>query len=61
MTGGHAAESSAEGPDVFISYHTADGGVAAAQLADRIGDLVGHDQVFRDPTRCWPGSRGRRY
>ncbi|MEJ2889273.1 toll/interleukin-1 receptor domain-containing protein [Actinomycetospora aeridis] len=44
------------GPDVFISYRTADGGIAAAHLAGRLAEVVGPDQVFRDSDTLLPGA-----
>jgi hypothetical protein len=50
---------SVDGPDVFVRYRAVDGGLAVAHLADRIGALVGPDQVFRDSDSLVPGGRGR--
>jgi len=50
-----------DGPDVFVSYRTSDGGYAAADLATELEALVGPERVFRDsdslvPGRPWPES-----
>jgi hypothetical protein len=45
---------SVDGPDVLVSYRTVDGGLAAAHLADRIGALIGPDQVFREQSLGHP-------
>jgi hypothetical protein len=41
--------------DVFVSYRTDDAGFQAAHLADRIGELVGAQRVFRDSDTLLPG------